>query len=89
MLLVLYNSAFLNESAVLNESFDMNDSVNHILKQGLAATYWWVYCHAYLSMTDLNQPAQKHIQQNCIFLLSILTKIPGPRLEKAYKYDYE
>ncbi len=28
------------ESAVLNESFDMNDSVSHLLKQGLAATYW-------------------------------------------------
>ncbi len=28
------------ESAVLNESFDMKDSVSHLLKQGLAATYW-------------------------------------------------
>ncbi len=27
------------ESAVLNESFETNDSVSHLLKQGLAATY--------------------------------------------------
>ncbi len=47
------------ESAVLNESFDMNDSVSHLLKQGLAATYWF-YCHIYLSMTDLNHPRCQH-----------------------------
>ncbi len=35
------------ESAVLNKSFDMNDSVSHLLKQGLAATYWRFYCHIY------------------------------------------
>ncbi len=52
------------ESDVLNESFDMNDSVSHLLKQGLAATYWRVYCHLFI-MTDLNQP-QKHIQQNIV-----------------------
>ncbi len=48
------------ESAILNESFDMNDSVSHLLKQGLAAPYWWFYCHTYLSMTDLNQPRCQH-----------------------------
>ncbi len=30
---------FLIESAVLNESIDLNDSVSHLLKQRLAATY--------------------------------------------------
>ncbi len=39
----------------------MNDSVSHLLKQGLAATYWRFYCHIYLSMTDRNQPRCLHI----------------------------
>ncbi len=84
MLLVLYNSAFLNESAVLNESFDMNDSVNHILKQGPCCHLLVGYCHMNLSMTDLNQQ-HKNTSAKLYFLLSILTKIPGPRREKAYK----
>ncbi len=40
--------------------FDMNDSVSRLLKHGLAATYWRVYCHIYLSMIDLNQLRCQH-----------------------------
>ncbi len=43
------------ESAVLNESFDMNDSVSHLLKQGLAVTYWQLYGHIYLSIVSCSQ----------------------------------
>ncbi len=66
------------ESTVLKESFDLNVSVSHLFKQGLAATYWWFYCHIYLSMTDLNQPRCQHKNTFIFkyFLLSILTKIP-------------
>ncbi len=52
--------SFLIESAVLNKLFDMNDSVSHLLKQGLSATYWRFHCHIYLSMTDINQPRCQH-----------------------------
>ncbi len=64
--------------SVLKESFDLNVSVSHLFKQGLAATYWWFYCHIYLSMTDLNQPRCQHKNTFIFkyFLLSILTKIP-------------
>ncbi len=56
------------ESAVLNELFDMNDSVSHLFKQGLAATYWRFYCHLFIhdKPKPAKVPAQKHIQQNIV-----------------------
>ncbi len=35
------------ESAVVERIVDLNDSVSHLLKQGLAATYWQFYCNIY------------------------------------------
>ncbi len=61
--------SFLIESAVLNESFDLNDSVSHLLKQGLSATYWRVLL-SYLFIHDRHKPAkvpaQQHMQQNIV-----------------------
>lgn len=37
-----------------------NDSLNHLLRQVLVATYWWFQCHFYISVTGLNQPRYQH-----------------------------
>ncbi len=52
---------FLNESSepVIQRSIQMS----HLLKQGLAATYWWFYCHIYFfhdRPKSAKVPEQKH-----------------------------
>ncbi len=78
------------ESVVLNESFDMNDSVSHLLKQGLAATYWRFYCHIYLCMTDLNQPRCQHKNtfSKILFNYQYLPKFVYFRSQKKKKKIY-
>ncbi len=53
----------------VSQSFDVNDSVIHLLKQGLAATYWRFYL-SYLFIHEkpkpVKVPAQKHIQLNIV-----------------------
>ncbi len=56
------------ESAVLDKSFDLNNSVNNLLKQGLAANYWQFYCLFLIhdSTKTAKVPAQKRIQQDIV-----------------------
>ncbi len=44
----------------LERIFYIIDSVSNLWKLGLAAVYFWFYCHIYLSMADLNQPRCQH-----------------------------
>lgn len=37
----------------------LKNSINHLIKQALATTYWW-FCHIDLSMTGLNKPRNQH-----------------------------
>ncbi len=77
------------ESAVFDESFDMTDSVSHLLKQGLPATYF--YCHIYLSMTGLNQPSSqpKNTFSKILFNYQYWPKCLNFRPQKEKKNHYE